>query len=185
MSADPARPSPASQPLIIDLGEARVRVAPGAWVAPGASVLGDVELGSGVSVWYGAVVRADGAAIIVGDGSNIQDGAVLHSDPDLPVTVGRGVTIGHRAVVHGSLIGDDVLIGMGAVLLNGASVGPGSLVAAGTLVREGARIPAGSLVVGSPGVVRRQVSDAELAAIRRNSRAYQELAERHARALEA
>lgn len=136
-------------------------VDPEAFVAPGATLVGAVTVGPDASVWYSSVVRADGAAITVGARSNVQDGCVLHSDPDFPVSVGEDVTIGHRAVVHGCTVGDGALIGMGAVLLNGVVVGEGSLVAAGSVLLEGTEVPPGSLVAGVPGRVKREVSDAE------------------------
>lgn len=143
-----------------------------AFVAAGATLVGAVTLGAGASVWFGAVIRADGAPISVGENSNVQDGCVLHSDPGFAVTVGTGVSLGHRAVVHGCTIGDDALIGMGAVVLNGAVVGAGSLVAAGAVVREGADIPPGSLVAGVPGQVRRPVTDAERDRVRDGALSY-------------
>lgn len=136
-------------------------LAPDAFVAEGATLVGAVTVGEEASVWFGAVVRADGAPIEVGASSNVQDGCVLHSDPGFPVAVGARVTIGHRAVVHGCTIEDDSLVGMGAVVLNGAVVGSGSLVAAGSVVLEGTVVPPGSLVAGVPGRVKREVTDAE------------------------
>ena len=136
-------------------------VAPDAFVAEGATLVGAVTVGAGASVWFGAVVRADGAPIGLGRSSNVQDGSVLHSDPTFPVIVGERVTIGHRAVVHGCTVEDDSLVGMGAVVLNGAVVGAGSLVAAGSVVLEGTVVPPGSLVAGVPGRVKRPVTDAE------------------------
>ncbi|MGH8894657.1 MAG: gamma carbonic anhydrase family protein [Actinomycetes bacterium] len=147
-------------------------VAPDAFVAPGATLVGAVTLRAGASVWFGAVVRADGSPIEVGEGSNVQDGAVLHSDPDFPVAIGSGVSLGHRAVVHGCSVEDDALIGMGAIVLNGAVVGRGSLVAAGSVVREGEVVPPGSLVAGVPGRVRRPVSDAERERIASGAQSY-------------
>lgn len=157
------------------------RLAPGAWVAPGAVVVGDVELGRDCGVWYAAVLRADGDRMVVGDQSNVQDGCVLHTDPGFPITVGRRVTVGHRAVLHGCTIEDDVLVGMGALVLNGAHVHPGSLLAAGTVVPEGMVVPAGSLVAGVPGRVRRQTTDAERELIARNAAEYVVRAAQHAR----
>ncbi len=153
-----------------------------AFVAGGATLVGAVTLSAGASVWFGAVIRADGAPISVGESSNVQDGCVLHSDPGFAVTVGNGVSLGHGAVVHGCTIGDDALIGMGAVVLNGAVVGAGSLVAAGAVVREGADVPPGSLVAGVPAQVRRAVSDAETARVRDGAASYVERAARYAAA---
>ena len=151
---------------------AEPRVAPDAFVADGATLVGDVTVGAGASMWFGAVVRGDGAAIRVGPRSNVQDGAVLHSDPDFPVTVGSDVSVGHRAVVHGCTVEDDCLVGMGAVVLNGAVVGRGSLVAAGAVVQEGTTVPPGSLVAGVPAKVKRPVTDAERERMRSGAASY-------------
>lgn len=153
------------------------QVDPSAWVAPDAVLAGAVTLGPGASVWFTAVLRADLAEIAVGAGSNVQDGCVLHADPELPLTIGTGVSIGHRAVVHGCTVGDDVLVGMGAVILNGARIGDGSIIAAGSVVLEGTEVPAGSLVAGVPGKVRRSLSEEERAGIVHNAGAYAELAD--------
>lgn len=167
----------------VTLGDHSPALDPASWAAPGAVLLGAVSLAAGASVWYTAVLRADQAPISVGADSNVQDGCVLHADPDFPVALGRGVSVGHRAVVHGCTIEDDVLIGMGAVVLNGARIGRGSLVAAGAVVLEGAVVPPGSLVAGVPAKVRRETTTEETASIRANARTYVELARRHARAL--
>lgn len=158
------------------------RVDPTAWVAPQAVVVGDVRLFPRVSVWYAAVVRGDGDAISVGTGSNLQDGVVLHTDPGFPLRIGRGVSVGHNAVLHGCVIEDDVLIGMGAVVMNGAVIGHGSMVAAGALVTAGTVIPPRSLVVGAPGKVRRGTSEEELAGIALNAAFYEDLRTTHANA---
>jgi carbonic anhydrase/acetyltransferase-like protein (isoleucine patch superfamily) len=144
-----------------------------------AFVIGDVTLGPRVSVWPMAVVRADADSIAIGAESNVQDGAVLHTDPGLPMRIGARVAIGHRAIVHGATVDDDVLIGMGAILLNGSHVGRGSLVAAGAVVREGQRIPPNSLVVGVPGRVLRETTEEERARIARTVASYLRLQERH------
>ena len=154
-------------------------VADTAWVAPTATVIGDVTIGERTGVFYSAVVRGDTTTITVGEGSNLHDGVVLHADPDFPCTVGSGVSIGHAAVVHGCTIEDDCLIGMGAVVLNGAVVGRGSMVAAGAVVLEGAQIPPGSLVAGVPGKVRRELTTQEQAGVRENARHYTELTAAH------
>lgn len=127
------------------------RIAATAWAHPSATLIGDVTLGEHASVWPGAVLRGDRDAIVIGDETNVQDGAVLHCDPGMPCVVGRRVTIGHRAVVHGCTIEDGALIGIGAIVLNGAVIGAGSLVAAGAVVAEGKVIPPHSLVMGVPG----------------------------------
>jgi carbonic anhydrase/acetyltransferase-like protein (isoleucine patch superfamily) len=150
-----------------------------AWMAPGAVLVGQVTVGAESSVWFGAVIRADRERIIVGQRTNIQDGAVLHSDPGLPLVIGDGVSVGHGAVVHGCEIGDDVLVGMGATVLNGAQLGAGSLIAAGAVILEGTVVPPRSLVAGVPGKVRRSVTDDEFAEIRRNAATYVALAARY------
>lgn len=151
----------------------------GVFIAPTAAVIGDVTLGDGVGVYYGAVLRGDSAEIAVGDGSNIQDNVVVHADPGFPARIGTGVSIGHSAVVHGCTIEDDCLIGMNATVLNGAVVGTGSLVAAGAVVLEGTVIPPGSLVAGVPAKVRRELGADELEGVRRNAANYVELTARH------
>lgn len=120
------------------------------WIAPSADVIGDAHLADAASVWFGAVIRADNSRIEVGARSNIQDGAMLHSDAGIPCTIGEDCTIGHHAILHGCTVEDRVLIGMGAIILNKAVIGPGSIVGAGALVTEGKRFPPGSLIVGSP-----------------------------------
>lgn len=154
---------------------------PGSFVHPLAVVIGDVTIGPRVSIWPTAVVRADSDTIVIGAESNVQDGAVLHTDPGLPMRIGARVAIGHRAIVHGATVEDDVLIGMGAILLNGCRIGRGSLVAAGALVREGVRIPPNSLVVGLPGRVVRETTEEERERIARTVQAYLALQEGHRR----
>ena len=151
-----------------------------AWIAPSATVLGAAAIAARVGVFYGAVVRADTSTISIGEGSNLQDGVVVHADAGFPATVGSGVSVGHRAVLHGCTVQDDCLIGMGAVVLNGAVIGAGSMVAAGAVVLEGAQIPPGSLVAGVPGKVRRQLTEEELAGIITNARRYVALTRDHA-----
>lgn len=143
-----------------------------AWIAPNATVIGRVRLAAEVSIWYSAVLRGDLEAISVGARTNIQDGCVLHADPGFPLTVGTGVSVGHNAILHGCTIGDDVLVGMGATVLNGAVIGAGSLIAANALIPEGAQIPPGTLVAGVPGKVRRELSEAEQDGIRLNGAVY-------------
>ena len=151
-----------------------------AFVAPNATLAGDVVLAAGSSVWYGAVVRGDTGAIRIGKNSNIQDNAVLHTGPGQDVTVGRGTSVGHGAVVNGCTVGDGCLIGMHATILNGAVIGDGCLIAAGALVPENTQVPAGSLVIGVPGKVVRPVSAAQAAASKANEEEYLELARAHA-----
>lgn len=166
-------------PHLIPYGGRRPDVDPAAFVAAGATLVGAVTVRADASVWFGAVVRGDGAPIEIGEGSNVQDGAVLHSDPDFPVTVGARVTVGHRAVVHGCSIEDDSMVGMGAVVLNGAVIGRGSLIAAGAVVLEGTEVPPGSLVAGVPGKVKREVSEAERERIRSGGTSYVTRAHRY------
>ncbi|GAB3561441.1 gamma carbonic anhydrase family protein [Amycolatopsis endophytica] len=151
------------------------RVCPTAWIAPSATVVGDVAVGPGTGVFYGAVLRADWETITVGAGSNIQDCAVVHADPGFPARVGNRVSVGHGAVLHGCRIEDGCLIGMNATVLNGAVVGAQSLVAANVLVPQGAVIPPRSLVVGVPGRVRRQLTEAEIEDCATTAARYQEL----------
>ena len=153
-----------------------------AFVAPNATVQGDVILKAGSTVWYGAVLRGDDGTLTIGENSNVQDNAVLHTGPGLDVTVGRGTSVGHGAVVHGCTVGDGCLIGMHATILNGAVIGDGCLIAAGALVPENMQVPAGSLVIGVPGKVVRPVSAAQAAAIKANEEEYLELARAHAEA---
>jgi carbonic anhydrase/acetyltransferase-like protein (isoleucine patch superfamily) len=134
---------------------------PSAFIASTAAVMGDVTLGEESSIWYGAVLRGDMAAIIIGAQTNIQDGSIVHVDTGVPCTIGQRVGVGHRVILHGCTVGDDCLIAMGSVLLNGVRIGAGSVVAAGAVVREGMEVPPGSLVMGVPGRTVRPV-DAEL-----------------------
>lgn len=133
------------------------------WIAPDATLIGDVRLGRDAGIWFGVVLRGDNEPIAVGAGSNVQEHVVMHTDPGFPLTVGRGCTIGHRALLHGCTVGDDSLIGMGAVVLNGARIGCNSLVGAGALVTEGKEFPDNALIVGSPARVVR-ILDADAAA---------------------
>lgn len=139
---------------------------PTAWVAPSADVIGDVVLGEDVGVWFGAVIRGDNTTIAVGARSNVQEGAMLHSDPGAPLTIGEECTIGHHAVLHGCTVGDRALIGMGAVVLNRAVIGAECIVGAGALVTEGKVFPPRTLIVGSPARAVRELDDAAVAALR-------------------
>lgn len=150
-------------------------IAPDAYIAPSADLIGRVRINPRACVLFGAVLRGDTEDISLGEGSNIQDGVAVHADPGYPVRIGRGVSIGHNATIHGCSIDDDCLIGMGATVLNGAQIGAGTLVAAGTVILEGQVIPPGSLVAGVPGKVRREISAEELGGIRRNAEHYQAL----------
>lgn len=166
-------------PTVVSFDDAEPTLADSAWLAPSATVIGDVTLGADASIWYGAVARADVAPITVGAGTNIQDNVTLHADPGFPLTVGANVSVGHNAVLHGCTIGDDSLIGMGAVVLNGARLGAHCLVAAGAVVLEGTEIPPRSLVAGVPAKVRRELTDDEIAHIGHNAEGYRALAGRH------
>ena len=166
-------------PLILTVRGHRPEVDTEAWVAPNATLIGQVKLGARASVWYSATLRAEVEPIVIGAGTNIQDGVTVHVDPEYPVRVGAGVSVGHNAVLHGCTIEDGALIGMGAIVLNGAVVGAGSLVAAGALIPQGVVIPPRSMVAGVPGRVRRELSDAELAANRHNAAAYEHLMDLH------
>ncbi len=143
-----------------------------AYVAPGARVIGRVTLAEEASIWFNAVLRGDNEPIVVGAGSNVQDGCVCHTDPGFPLTIGAGVTVGHNAILHGCTIGDGTLVGMGAVVLNGAKIGKGCLIGANALVTEGKEIPDHSMVVGQPGKVIRQVDERMAAELRRAAEAY-------------
>lgn len=164
---------------MIEIDGHRPQVHEQAWVAPGAVLAGQVGVGAESGIWYTVVVRADFAPITIGSRTNVQDGTVIHADPGFPATIGDGVTIGHRAVVHGCTVEDDVLIGMGAVLMNGVTVGAGSLIAAGAVLTQGTRIPPGSLVAGLPGKVRRELTEAERDSIPLSAAAYVHLLGQH------
>lgn len=143
-----------------------------AYMAPGAVCLGDVRFGPHCSIWVNAVVRGDSAPIVVAEGTNIQDCCVLHVDAGFPLHIGRGVTVGHGAILHGCTIGDNCLVGMGSIILNGAQIGADSLVAAGALVPQGRSYPPGVLLVGAPARVIRPLSQEEIADNRRNAQQY-------------
>lgn len=159
---------------VIALPDRSPAIADSALVMPGAVIAGQVSLAEGVGIWPGASLRAEEEPITIGEGSNVQDNCSLHVDTGAPLTIGRNVSIGHNAVVHGCTVEDDVLIGMHATVMNGAVVGSGSLVAAGALVTEGTVIPPNSLVAGVPAKVRRETTEDERAAIVRNGQWYVE-----------
>ncbi|CAE6956856.1 unnamed protein product [Symbiodinium natans] len=146
---------------ISSLGSLTPRVSGSAWVAPGAQVVGDVRLGQDVGVWFNCVLRGDDSHIEVGDGTNIQDLTMVHLDEGLPCIIGRKVSVGHACVLHGCTVEDEVLVGMGAIILNKAVIGRGSVVGAGALVLEGMKVPPFSLVVGSPAQVKKTYSETE------------------------
>ncbi len=131
------------------------------WIAPSASVMGNVRLLKGASVWFGAVVRGDNELITIGENSNVQDGSVLHSDPGSPLTIGSGVTIGHMVMLHGCTIGDNTLVGIGSIILNRTKIGKNCLIGANTLITEGKEIPDNSVVMGAPGKIVRQAGERE------------------------
>jgi len=164
---------------IFTFGSLTPAVHEGAFVAENATIVGHVRVRADASVWYGAVLRSEFEAIEIGEGSNVQDNAVLHTDPGFPATVGRFVTIGHGAIVHGATLGDGCLIGLHATVLNGARVGAATLVAAGAVVLEGADIPARVLVAGVPAKVIRSLRDDEVARLEMNAVHYVALAKRH------
>lgn len=161
------------------------QLADGAWVAPSADLIGDVRLGARTSVWFGAVIRADNTPIVLGEESNFQDGAIGHSDPGAPLTIGARVTVGHQAILHGCTVADDCLVGMGARVLNGAYLGPECLVGANALITEGKRFEEGGLIVGSPARLVRPLTDAEKAALRLSAAHYTEKAARYAASLKS
>ncbi len=143
-----------------------------AWIAPTAVLIGRVRIAPGASVWWGAVLRGDNELIDIGPGSNVQDGCVLHTDMGFPMTIGAGCTVGHSAILHGCVLGDNVLVGMGATVLNGAHIGRNSLVGAKALVPEGRHIPERSLAVGVPAKVVRELSDEGIAGLEASARGY-------------
>ena len=144
------------------------------WVAPNATIIGDVTLEKNSSVWFNAVIRGDNENIHVGEGSNVQDGSVLHTDPGCPLRIGKDVTIGHIVMLHGCTIGDNSLIGIGAVILNNAKIGKNCIIGAKALITENKEIPDKSLVVGAPGRVVRKLTDEEIGKITENAKHYQD-----------
>ena len=176
MSTPPDPKQIAAGPLVIPYAGVSPSVDPEAWLAPTAVLVGDVTVSAAASIFYGAVVRGDMAAVTIGEAANLQDNVVVHTAFDYPTVIGTGVSVGHAAVVHGCIIEADCLIGMNATVLNGAVIGEGSLVAAGTVVLEGTRIPPRSLVAGLPGRVRRELTPDECDKIKENARSYLELA---------
>ncbi|MFF1921164.1 gamma carbonic anhydrase family protein [Streptomyces sp. NPDC058221] len=174
----------AEQALITAMGGQEPDIDASAFTAPTSVVIGEVTMAAGSSVWYHAVLRADCGPIVIGAGSNIQDNCSVHVDPGFPVTVGERVSVGHNAVLHGCTIEDDVLVGMGATVLNGAHIGTGSLIAAQALVPQGMRVPPGSLVAGVPAKVKRQLTEEELEGVKFNAVGYVELAKAHREAFE-
>ena len=148
------------------------KLADDAYIAPGAQLMGNVEMEAGSSVWFGAVLRGDNDLIKIGARSNIQDNSVLHTDPGMPLTIGEGVTVGHQVMLHGCSIGDNTLIGIGSTILNGTKVGKNCIIGAHTLIAEGKDIPDGSLVIGSPGRVVKQLSEPQIAMLKMSADIY-------------
>lgn len=144
------------------------------WIAPDANVIGKVVLESATSVWFGCTLRGDNETITIGEGTNVQENCVMHTDMGYPLTIGPGCTIGHKAMLHGCVLGENVLIGMGATVLNGARIGNNCLVGAGALITEGKEIPDGSLVMGAPGKVVRQLDDGAIERLKASARHYQD-----------
>ena len=170
--------------MIYRLGEACVELHPQSWVAPNAVLVGKVRLQAGASVWFNAVLRGDNELIDIGEHSNVQDGAVMHTDMGFPLTLGKGVTVGHNAMLHGCSVGDYSLIGINAVILNGARIGRNCIIGANALIAEGKVSPDGSLVMGSPGKVVRELSDQQKKLLEASAAHYVHNAQRYARELE-
>ena len=160
--------------MFYDLENKKVKNSNDNWVAPNATIIGDVTLEKNTSIWFNATLRGDIENIYIGEGSNVQDGSVLHTDPGFPLKVGKNVTIGHLVMLHGCSIGDNSLIGIGAVILNNAKIGKNCIIGAKSLIAENKEIPDNSLVVGSPGRVIRKVSDEEAKLITKNAIRYQD-----------
>ncbi len=169
--------------MIYRIGERRMEAAGEYWVAPDAQVMGSVYLGHNVSVWFNAVIRADHDRITIGDDSNVQDGSVLHVDPGKPLTIGKGVTVGHKVMLHGCTIGDNSLIGINAVVLNGARIGRNCVIGANALVTENMEVPDNSLVLGSPGKVVREITEEQAKGLVMSAEHYVENGRRFAREL--
>ena len=165
--------------MIYDFEKNVPEVHPEAWVAYNAAIIGKVKLEKNSSIWFNAVLRGDIELITIGENSNIQDGSVLHTDPGYPLTVGKGVTVGHMVMLHGCQISDDTLIGIGSIILNNAKIGKNCIVGANTLITENKVIPDNSLVVGSPGRVLRKVTDEEIKSILENGKHYVDFSKKY------
>lgn len=163
---------------IYELDGVAPQVAASSWVADSAQVMGRVQLGEDTSVWFGTVVRGDTDTITIGAGTNVQDASVLHADHGMPLVIGRGVTVGHKVMLHGCTIGDNALIGIGAIVLNGARIGNNCLVGAGALVTEGKEFPDGSMILGSPAKAVRQLTSEQIEGLRQSARHYVDNARR-------
>ena len=164
---------------IYSIGDRQPILGRDVWIAPNATIIGDVRLGDNASVWWNAVLRGDNDTIAIGAGSNIQDGSVLHADAGVPLTLGANVTVGHLVMLHGCTVGDESLIGIKTVILNKAVIGRHCIIGANSLIPEGKVIPERSLVVGSPGKVVRQLSDEEVARLQRSAQGYVANAQRY------
>ncbi|HDS1698134.1 MULTISPECIES: gamma carbonic anhydrase family protein [Pseudomonas] len=165
------------------LGDLRVESHPTSWTAPNATLIGSVRLQANASVWFGAVLRGDNELIDIGEGSNVQDGTVMHTDMGSPLTLGKGVTVGHNAMLHGCTVGDFSLVGINAVILNGARIGKHCIIGANALIAEGKEIPDGSLVMGSPGKVVRELTEQQKRMLEASAAHYVHNAQRYARDL--
>lgn len=171
--------------MLYSLNGSQPKVAADAWVAPGAQLIGQVTVEAEASIWFNTVLRGDTDRIVIGSGSNVQDGTVVHCDPGYPVILGVDVTVGHSCTIHGCTIGDHCLVGMGSVILTGARLGAHCLVAAGSLITEHKEFPDGSVIMGRPAQVVRTVGEKELAMIRRGAERYRQNAQFYARQLKA
>lgn len=165
--------------IVIPFGDKHPRIAADAFLAPSATIIGDVTIASGAGIWFGAVLRGDVEPITIGERSNVQDNAVVHCDPGFPAAIGAGVTIGHLAIVHGATIGDNTLVGMGATVMNGARVGSESVVGARALVAEGKEFPAKSLLVGMPARIVRELDEHAIARVYLSADTYARRAQRY------
>ncbi len=165
------------------LGQSHVEAHPDSWVAPNATLVGKVKLEPGASVWFNAVLRGDNELIHIGENSNVQDGTVMHTDMGFPLNIGKGVTIGHNAMLHGCTVGEYSLIGINAVVLNGAKIGKYCIIGANSLIGEGKEIPDGSLVMGSPGKVVRELNEQQKKMLEASAAHYVHNAQRYAREL--
>ena len=166
------------------LGDSQVESHPESWVAPNAVLVGKVKLEAGASVWFNTVLRGDNELIHIGENSNVQDGTVMHTDMGYPLSIGKGVTIGHNVMLHGCTVGDYSLIGINAVVLNGAKIGKNCLIGANALIPEGKVIPDGSLVMGSPGKVVRELTEQQIKMLEASAAHYVHNAQRYARDLQ-
>ena len=169
--------------MLYDLENKKIKNSGDNWIAPNANIIGDVTLEKNTSIWFNATLRGDIENIHVGEGSNIQDGSVLHTDPGYPLKVGKNVTVGHLVMLHGCTIGDNSLVGIGAVILNNAKIGKNCIIGAKALITENKDIPDNSLVVGAPGKIIRKVTDEEIKRVKENAVHYQENWKRYSKSI--